>query len=219
MQNKLDTQEVGAPPSSSHRPPPPPTPIRVNHQKEVQRILAQQALEHSASRLAEMQNKLDTQEVSAPPPPSSSHRPPPPPPPPSPPIRVDHQKEVQRILAQQALEHSASRLAEMQSKLDTQEVGAPPFLLTPPPSPPPIRVDQQKEVQRILAQQALEHSASRLAEMQNKLDTQEVSAPPLPPHTAPPPLHPLHPLQLEWIIRKKYREYWLNKLLSTLPLG
>ena len=38
-------------------------------------------------------------------------------------FRVNHQKEVQRILAQQALEHSASRLAEMQSKLDTQEVG------------------------------------------------------------------------------------------------
>ena len=36
---------------------------------------------------------------------------------------MNHQKEVQRILAQQALEHSASRLAEMQSKLDTQELG------------------------------------------------------------------------------------------------
>ena len=38
-------------------------------------------------------------------------------------LRANHQKEVQRILAQQALEHSASRLAELQSKLDTQEVG------------------------------------------------------------------------------------------------
>ena len=37
-------------------------------------------------------------------------------------LRGNHQKEVQRILAQQALEHSASRVAEMQSKLDTQEV-------------------------------------------------------------------------------------------------
>ena len=37
-------------------------------------------------------------------------------------LRVNHQKEIQRILAQQALEHSASRLAELQSKLDTQEV-------------------------------------------------------------------------------------------------
>ena len=137
-------------------------------------------------------------------------------PPPPPPIRVDHQKEVQRILAQQALEHSASRLAETQSKLDTQEVGAPPPLPphTAPRPPPPIRVNHQKEVQRILAQQALEHSASRLAEMQSKLDTQEVGAPPF--LLTPPPLHPL---QLERIIRKKYREYWLNKLLSTRPLG
>ena len=38
--------------------------LRTNHQREVQRILAQQALEHSASRVAEMQSKLDTQEVS-----------------------------------------------------------------------------------------------------------------------------------------------------------
>ena len=38
--------------------------LRTNHQREVQRILAQQALEHSASRVAEMQRKLDTQEVS-----------------------------------------------------------------------------------------------------------------------------------------------------------
>ena len=51
-------------------------------------------------------------------------------------FRVNHQKEVQRILAQQALDHSASRLAEMQSKLDTQEVGAP---LLPHPPPPPLR--------------------------------------------------------------------------------
>ena len=52
-------------------------------------------------------------------------------------FRVNHQKEVQRILAQQALEHSASRLAEMQSKLDTQEVGAPIPPHTLPPLPPP----------------------------------------------------------------------------------
>ena len=189
MQSKLDTQEEGAPPFllTPPPPPPPPPPIRVNHQKEVQRILAQQALEHSASRLAEMQSKLDTQEVGAPP--SSSHRPPPPSP-----IRVDHQKEVQRILAQQALEHSASRLAEMQSKLDTQEVGAPlPPHTAPPPPPaaPPIRVNHQKEVQRTLAQQALEHSASRLAEMQSKLDTQEVGAPPSFSHRPPPPPPPI----------------------------
>ena len=127
MQSKLDAQEVGAPPFLlTPPPPPPPHPIRVNHQKEVQRILAQQALEHSASRLAEMQSKLDTQEVGVPLPPHTAL------PPPPPPIRVDHQKEVQRILAQQALEHSASRLAKMQSKLDTQEVGAP-FLTLPPP--------------------------------------------------------------------------------------
>ena len=206
MQSKLDTQEVGAPPLPSHTAPPPSTPpIRVNQQKEVQRILAQQALEHSASRLAEMQSKLDTQEVGAPPSP-----------PPPPPIRVNHQKEVQRILAQQALEHSASRLAEMQSKLDTQEVGAPPSSShRPPPPPPPIRENHQKEVQRILAQQALEHSASRLAEMQSKLDTQEVGAPPSFSHRPPPPPPPIrvnHQKEVQRILAQQALEHSASRL-------
>lgn len=36
--------------------------------------------------------------------------------------RTSHQQEVKRLLAQQALEHSTSRTAELQSKVDTQEV-------------------------------------------------------------------------------------------------
>ena len=37
-------------------------------------------------------------------------------------LRVTHQQEVKKILAQQALDHSTSRMAELQSKVDTQEV-------------------------------------------------------------------------------------------------
>jgi protein QN1 len=37
-------------------------------------------------------------------------------------LRRSHQQEVKRLMAQQALEHSTSRMAELQSKVDTQEV-------------------------------------------------------------------------------------------------
>lgn len=37
-------------------------------------------------------------------------------------IRRSHQQEVKRLMGQQALEHSTSRVAELQSKVDTQEV-------------------------------------------------------------------------------------------------
>ena len=37
-------------------------------------------------------------------------------------LRRSHQQEVKRLMAQQALDHSTSRTAELQTKVDTQEV-------------------------------------------------------------------------------------------------
>ena len=44
-------------------------------------------------------------------------------------LRTSHQEEVKHILAQQALDHSTSRMAELQSKVDTQVVSDPHCLL------------------------------------------------------------------------------------------